>query len=173
MNEQIHRLNKVYHEFSMAFTPDFPGMIDLKKTIEELKYIDTKDEPLLKFQKHTNINCPVCLENTTKNNITKNQLLEKILQIIASEFETSSDAIKSRINKKELIPPRWLMMYIMVRELRCSAKFTGEYLKKNHSSVLYCLKHFQELIEKNDNKFCDRKKAVYEKAKELIQTIDN
>jgi len=101
------------------------------------------------------------LIQTPRRSIT----IELIQETVASHFDISSDQLRARTRKKEIVVPRQLAMYVCKHFTDSSLKTIGLHFGgRDHSTVIHAYQTIQEKIQQN----LDLKKDV----EEILETLD-
>lgn len=90
---------------------------------------------------------------------------DKLIEIVAAEFEVDPAKMVCRTRLMEFVKPRWLAMtiYSEVHSLNYVAKKFG---KNSHQTVMHGRQRTRILIE-NDSEFREKAISVMKKVKEL------
>ncbi|MFO7768201.1 MAG: helix-turn-helix domain-containing protein [bacterium] len=101
------------------------------------------------------------LIQTPRRSIT----IESIQETVASHFGISSDQLRARTRKKEIVVPRQLAMYLCKHFTDSSLKTIGLHFGgRDHSTVIHAYQTIQEKIQQN----IDMKQDV----NHILETLD-
>lgn len=93
-----------------------------------------------------------CLKNTNTVVKSKKRNVDNIISVVANTFGVSSDEIKSKSRKKEIIFPRQVAMYLSREMTELSFQKIGLYFgNKNHSTVMSSCEKISDLIKSDEH----------------------
>ena len=90
------------------------------------------------------------LEDMVSSNNAGRITPQQIMDVVCEHMHVKPEAIKSRKRSEDIVIPRQLVMYLCVKYTGCSSTMIGEFLGKDHSTVLHGVSKIEDDIKNYD-----------------------
>lgn len=92
---------------------------------------------------------------------------QKMIEIIAEVYQVDKSFHMIKKRSKHLVDARRVLCKLLVNQYGWTKVATGKFLDKDHTSVIHCIKSFDNLYE-TDEQFRDNANEVFERIQSII-----
>lgn len=96
-------------------------------------------------------------------------MLRKIFDIVCDVAEMKEDYIRSECRERELVAARFIFFHFAKKETGKSLIKIGNFINKDHATVLYGIRKVKDMIETKEPFYTDLYKKTQQKLKEYYE----
>lgn len=159
MDIEIAKLKSLYKKLEGIFPAGSSVLIELSNIITGLSFFRNKNR----------------ITPTNREIVFNGYTPEDVLSTCASVFQCSVEEIKGKIRKEHIVKARRMVAYVLHVKLGLTLKFSGDFINKDHSTVLHSSNKVTNLLEKKftSTKSVESKLDFIIKAKHVLEILQD